>query len=93
MQDSQYPKAILVYQKSLTSQANQVCLVQHMVKALDGLKQCHTPMPIQIVQEMQQQYSLELFNESDLLVNITKHVLVPRHEPMTRAEKKQLLDR
>ncbi|TPX40677.1 hypothetical protein SeMB42_g02141 [Synchytrium endobioticum] len=69
MQDSQYPKAILVYQKSLTSQANQ------------------------IVQEMQQQYSLELFNENDLLVNITKHVLVPRHEVMSRAEKKQLLDR
>lgn len=41
---------------------------------------------------MSQQYKLEEFSESDLLVNITHHTLVPRHEVLTQEEKKALLD-
>ncbi|KAF8339729.1 uncharacterized protein EI90DRAFT_3117513 [Cantharellus anzutake] len=36
-------------------------------------------------------YELEDFEESSLLVNITKHTLVPKHEILTPQEKKELL--
>jgi len=37
--------------------------------------------------------SIELFNEEELLVNITEHSLVPKHVVLTEDEKKQLLAR
>ncbi|MCL7042179.1 hypothetical protein MKW94_015787 [Papaver nudicaule] len=37
------------------------------------------------------QVSIELFQITDLLVNITKHVLMPKHEILTPEEKKKLL--
>lgn len=40
---------------------------------------------------MAQQYTIEAFSEAELLVNITHHVLVPRHEVLTLDEKKALL--
>jgi DNA-directed RNA polymerase I, II, and III subunit RPABC1 len=42
---------------------------------------------------MAPKYLLEVFQESELIVNITKHVLVPKHEVMTPEEKKTLLAR
>ena len=36
---------------------------------------------------------VEVFCDKDLLVNITKHVLVPKHTVLTKAEKAQLLER
>jgi DNA-directed RNA polymerase I, II, and III subunit RPABC1 len=46
-----------------------------------------------VIQEMAPKYLLEVFQESELIVNITKHVLVPKHEVMTSEEKKTLLAR
>lgn len=37
--------------------------------------------------------TIELFKESDLIVNITKHKLVPKHIVLTSDEKKALLDK
>lgn len=42
---------------------------------------------------MSQQYRLEEFSESDLLVNITRHILVPQHEVLSPEEKKALLEK
>ncbi|RSH85163.1 DNA-directed RNA polymerases II 24 kDa polypeptide (RNA polymerase II subunit 5) [Saitozyma podzolica] len=41
--------------------------------------------------EMQSEYTLEEFPESDLLVNITRHFLVPKHQIMTPEEKSALI--
>lgn len=38
-------------------------------------------------------YHIEQFNEQELLVNITEHTLVPKHQVLTDAEKTTLLDR
>jgi DNA-directed RNA polymerase I, II, and III subunit RPABC1 len=45
----------------------------------------------QTLQEMSTEYGLEEFSESDLLVNITKHFLVPKHSIMTTEEKIALI--
>lgn len=39
------------------------------------------------------EFKVEEFSEADLLVNITHHKLVPRHDVLTTEEKKMLLER
>jgi DNA-directed RNA polymerases I, II, and III subunit RPABC1 len=46
-----------------------------------------------IIQTIAGQFRIEAFPESELLVNITYHELVPRHIVMTLEEKKELLVR
>ncbi|ETW82854.1 hypothetical protein HETIRDRAFT_315674 [Heterobasidion irregulare TC 32-1] len=46
-----------------------------------------------VILAMHNKFKLEEFAEADLLVNITHHRLVPRHEVLTVDEKKLLLDR
>jgi DNA-directed RNA polymerase I, II, and III subunit RPABC1 len=45
------------------------------------------------IQEMGPKFEIEVFHESELVVNVTKHVLVPEHVPLTADEKKSLLER
>jgi DNA-directed RNA polymerase I, II, and III subunit RPABC1 len=52
-----------------------------------------TPSARKVIVAMASQYRLEEFSESDLLVNITHHTLVPRHEVLTPEEKKILLQK
>lgn len=52
-----------------------------------------TPAARKVISAMSNQYDLEEFAESDLLVNITRHKLVPKHEVLTTEEKKALLER
>jgi DNA-directed RNA polymerase I, II, and III subunit RPABC1 len=52
-----------------------------------------TDAPVQVIVAMSQTYRLEEFSEADLLVNITHHTLVPRHEVLTPDEKKALLEK
>ncbi|KAH9838360.1 DNA-directed RNA polymerase RPB5 subunit [Rhodofomes roseus] len=51
-----------------------------------------TPSARKVIVAMASQYKLEEFSESDLLVNITHHTLVPKHEVLTPEEKKELLE-
>jgi len=52
-----------------------------------------TPSARKIISAMSAEYTLEEFEEASLLVNITQHVLVPRHEVLTPDEKKLLLQK
>lgn len=42
---------------------------------------------------MAPKYVLEQFAESELVVNITEHVLVPQHVVLDDSEKKELLEK
>ena len=39
-----------------------------------------TPFAKQCLTEMAPKYQVEVFQEAEMLVNITKHVLVPQHQ-------------
>ena len=52
-----------------------------------------TPFAKQAVMEMADSFRIEHFKESELLVDITKHQLVPDHEVLTQNEKSELLKR
>jgi DNA-directed RNA polymerases I, II, and III subunit RPABC1 len=52
-----------------------------------------TPAAKKVIEAMRGQFILEDFDEASLLVNITQHTLVPKHEVMTPEEKKELLQR
>ncbi|PSR88978.1 hypothetical protein PHLCEN_2v4940 [Hermanssonia centrifuga] len=52
-----------------------------------------TPSARKVIVAMASQYKLEEFSESDLLVNITHHTLVPKHELLTPEQKKTLLEK
>jgi len=52
-----------------------------------------TPSAKKVIGAMSASYTLEDFEEASLLVNITHHTLVPKHEVLTPAEKKMLLEK
>lgn len=52
-----------------------------------------TPSANKVITAMAAQFSIEAFIESELLVNITHHSLVPTHAVLTPVEKKQLLSK
>lgn len=50
-----------------------------------------TSAATKLIVGVQADYTIEAFQEAELLVNITQHQLVPRHRVMTPDEKKALL--
>ncbi|ORZ39654.1 RNA polymerase Rpb5 domain-containing protein [Catenaria anguillulae PL171] len=56
-------------------------------------KQPLGPQAKGIVNSSSDKYRLEAFEEAELVVNITKHTLVPKHEKLEPEEKKTLLER
>ncbi|KAJ3990182.1 DNA-directed RNA polymerase RPB5 subunit [Lentinula detonsa] len=52
-----------------------------------------TPSARKVIVAMASQFRLEEFSESDLLVNITHHSLVPHHQALSPSEKKALLEK
>ena len=64
-----------------------------VARALMVVQAAMTPFAKQCLAEMAPKYIIELFQEAELLVNITKHVLVPEHRVLKPEEKKALLER
>jgi len=62
-------------------------------RAIIVLQKGISPMAKTILGELAPRYMVETFNESDLLVNITEHNLVPKHELLSEDDKKKLLDK
>ncbi|MCO5573899.1 hypothetical protein L7F22_027674 [Adiantum nelumboides] len=66
---------------------------ENVHRALLVVQQHLTPFAKQCVSEMSSKYHMEVFQESELLVNIKEHVLVPEHQILSAEEKKALLER
>ena len=66
---------------------------ENITRAIIVVQQGMTPSAKQSLVDMQPKYILEQFLESELLINITEHELVPEHVVMTTDEKQELLNR
>jgi DNA-directed RNA polymerase I, II, and III subunit RPABC1 len=85
MKEESVGRAVIVVQGTMTPFAKSVCLV--------CLSVCANAKYFQSLTSMLPKYVLEHFTETELLVNITEHVLVPRHILLAPDEKRQLLER
>merc|ERR1719410_1335996 len=62
-------------------------------EAILVVRQPLTPLAKTAVTEAMSKMRIEVFAEDELIVNITRHELVPKHVPLSEEEKQQLLDR
>lgn len=62
-------------------------------RAIIVVQQDMTPSARQALKDMAPKYILESFLESELLINITEHDLVPEHVVLTSEEKSELLSK
>lgn len=74
---------LVEYAKQMRSEKIQRCIVVYCDKI--------TPFAKQYIGRAQSFFDFELFKDSELLVNITKHHLVPQHQVLSEDEKKELL--
>jgi DNA-directed RNA polymerase I, II, and III subunit RPABC1 len=81
MKEQSVQRAIIVVIQGMSAFARQVVSSPIISDSLKALA------------EMAPKYKLEHFTETELLVNITEHQLVPKHIKLTPAEKRQLLER
>jgi DNA-directed RNA polymerases I, II, and III subunit RPABC1 len=87
-----YPEEVKVGVKTIKVLAERM-RNEGVQRAIMVVQAAMTPFAKQCLQEMQPKYFIELFQETELLVNITKHMLVPRHNILSPAEKRTLLER
>lgn len=66
---------------------------ENITRAIIVVQQGMTPSAKQALTDMAPKYILEQFLESELLINITEHELVPTHIILTSEEKAELLAR
>lgn len=66
---------------------------ENVTKAILVVQEGITPFAKQALNEMAPRYKIEHFRETELLVDITQHTLVPVHRVLTREEKMALLKR
>ncbi|XP_076462747.1 DNA-directed RNA polymerases I, II, and III subunit RPABC1-like [Babylonia areolata] len=83
------PKVGIKTIKAYCQQMQQDNIMRAIIVVQTGM----TPSAKQALVEMAPKYILEQFIETELLVNITEHMLVPEHVVMTVEEKTELLAR
>jgi DNA-directed RNA polymerase I, II, and III subunit RPABC1 len=66
---------------------------ERVYKAILVVIKSLSPFAKQGIQKVASQFRVEVFLEMELLVNITHHELVPKHEVLSTEGKKQLLKR
>ncbi|KUF81604.1 DNA-directed RNA polymerases I [Phytophthora nicotianae] len=66
---------------------------ENVTKAILVVQEGITPFARQALNEMAPRYKIEHFKETELLVDITEHTLVPVHRVLGRDEKAALLKR
>jgi len=66
---------------------------ENITRAVIVVQTGMTPSAKQSLVDMAPKYILEQFLESELLINLTEHELVPEHVVMTQEEKEELLKR
>ncbi|OUM61672.1 hypothetical protein PIROE2DRAFT_62357 [Piromyces sp. E2] len=66
---------------------------QEVLKGIIVYQKNLTPSAQKVITQMAPKYLIEIFSDSELLVNITRHSLVPKHVVLTNDEKKMLLER
>merc|ERR1719263_2216807 len=66
---------------------------QQVGRALIVVKEAITPMAKRSIQAVRKNLWLEHFQQSELMVNITHHTLVPVHQLLSDAQKQELLKR
>ena len=81
LEEKNITRGIIIWSDKMTSAAKKVGIVGDVV---------YLP---QVIDAMRLQLVLEDFEEAFLLVNITHHQLVPKHEVLTPEEKTELLTR
>lgn len=86
LEEKKIGNGVLIYSHTMTPACRKVRSPLSLPKLL------FTPL-LQVIVQMAHLYRLQEFAESDLLVNITHHKLVPRHEILSPDEKKMLLER
>ncbi|PRQ57225.1 putative DNA-directed RNA polymerase [Rosa chinensis] len=78
------PKVGAKTMKSCITRMNQ----ENLIRAILAVQQNLSPFAETSISEMGSKYHLEIFQETELLVNIKEHVLVPEHRFLTNEEKK-----
>ncbi|KAJ3197474.1 hypothetical protein HK101_003172 [Irineochytrium annulatum] len=66
---------------------------QSIMKAIVIYQKNLTPSAHKVIHEMAPKYAIEIFQEAELLVNITQHTLVPKHVVLSKEQKATLLAR
>ncbi|KAI8831163.1 RNA polymerase [Chytriomyces cf. hyalinus JEL632] len=66
---------------------------QSIMKAILIYREKLTPSSNKVIMEMAPKYDIQLFKEAELMVNITHHSLVPKHNLLSKEEKATLLAR
>ena len=94
MEEQKVHRAILILQGAPTPYAKQVWVVLLSLFSTSSRVLCYKVLKIMANEaDRNKRYVIEEFQETELLVNITRHVLVPEHKVMTEEEKKELLDK
>jgi DNA-directed RNA polymerase I, II, and III subunit RPABC1 len=62
-------------------------------RAILVYRQNLTPPAVKTINNLTQKYTMEAFAESELIVNITEHELVPKHIILKADQKASLLER